>query len=61
MSELLTVAEVARIMRVDETTIRRWIKQGILEAEISPHGKRQYYHIKRETVDKLLGSNQEKE
>ena len=30
--ELLTVSEVARRLRVDETTVRRWIKMGSLEA-----------------------------
>ena len=32
MSDLLTVREVARIFRVDDTTVKRWIKQGTLEA-----------------------------
>lgn len=30
MSDLLTVSEVARILRVDDTTVRRWVKQGRL-------------------------------
>lgn len=56
MSELLTVAEVARILRVDDTTVRRWVKLGALEAVTLPHqNERQSYRIKRETVDKLLG------
>lgn len=56
MSELLTVSEVARILRVDDTTIRRWVKQGTLETVILPHvGDRQAYRVKRETLDKLLG------
>lgn len=55
MSELLTVAEVARILRVDDTTIRRHIKQGSLEAVVLPHRKkRQAYRIKRETLDEIL-------
>ena len=56
MSELLTVSEVADILRVDNTTVRRWVKQGTFEAVILPHvNTRQAYRIKRETVDKLLG------
>jgi len=56
LSELLTVSEVARILRVDDTTVRRWVKQGALEAVVLPHiNERQAYRIKRETVDKLLG------
>ena len=31
MGELLTVSEVAKILRVDDTTVRRWVKQGALE------------------------------
>jgi excisionase family DNA binding protein len=53
--ELLTVSEVADILRVDSTTVRRWVKNGILEAVVLPHvHKRQAYRIKRQTVDKLL-------
>lgn len=56
MSKLLTVSEVAHILRVDDTTVRRWIKQGALEAVMLPHpGERQAYRIKRETLDKMLG------
>ena len=53
--ELLTVSEVADILRVDSTTVRRWVKQGVLEAIVLPHAnKRCAYRVKRETVDKLL-------
>lgn len=57
MSDLLTVSEVAGILRVDATTVRRWVEYGVLEAVSLPHaGKRQAYRIKRETVEKLLNS-----
>lgn len=53
--ELLTVREVARRLRVDDTTVRRWIKNGSLEAITLPHrGKRQAYRVKKSTMDKLL-------
>jgi excisionase family DNA binding protein len=56
MSELLTVAEVAQILRVDDTTVRRWVKQGVLEAVVLPHvNTRQGYRIKRETLNRVLG------
>jgi excisionase family DNA binding protein len=56
MSELLTVAEVADILRVDDTTVRRWVKQGTLEAVVLPHvNTRQAYRIKRETLNRVLG------
>jgi excisionase family DNA binding protein len=55
MSELLTVSEVADILRVDNTTVRRWVKQGTFEAVVLPHmNARQAYRIKRETLEKLL-------
>ncbi len=58
MSDLLTVSEVARILRVDDATVRRWVKQGILEAVVLPHvHSRQVYRIKRETLDKVLGDS----
>lgn len=52
--ELLTVSEVARRLRVDATTVRRWISQGILEAVTLPHiGKRQSYRIRLSTLTRL--------
>lgn len=55
-SDLLTAQEVARILRVDDTTVRRWMKQGTLEAVVLPGIQRRGCRIKRETLDKLLGS-----
>jgi excisionase family DNA binding protein len=53
--ELLTVREVARRLRVDDTTVRRWIKHGTLEAVSLPHvGKRQAYRVRQSTIDSLL-------
>ncbi len=55
--ELFTVKEVARRLRVDETTVRRWIQSGILDAVILPHaGTRQAYRIRQSTLDTLLSS-----
>jgi len=55
MDELLTVREVARRLRVDDTTVRRWIKSGALQAITLPHkGKRQAYRVKKSTLDVLL-------
>ncbi len=56
-NDLLTVSEVARILRVDDTTVRRWVKQGALEAVVLPHvNARQAYRIKKVTLDKVLSS-----
>ncbi len=60
MSELLTVSEVARVLRVDNTTVRRWVKQGVLEAVVLPHvNERMAYRIKRATLEKVLGNQTE--
>lgn len=55
MNDLLTVSEVAQILRVDDTTVRRWVKQGVLEAVVLPHvNARQGYRIKRSVLNNLL-------
>jgi excisionase family DNA binding protein len=62
MTELLTVSEVADILRVDDATVRHYCKQGTLEAVLLPHAsKRQIFRIKRETLDTLLGKVEGKE
>ena len=59
MDELLTVNEVAHRLRVDDTTVRRWIKSGTLAAITLPHkGKRQAYRVKKSTLDALLKAPQ---
>ncbi|GHO81238.1 hypothetical protein KSD_90090 [Ktedonobacter sp. SOSP1-85] len=56
--ELLTVREVARHLRVDDTTVRRWIKSGALEAVTLPHrGKRRGYRVRKMTLDTLLNNS----
>lgn len=58
--DLLTVQEVARILRVDDTSVRRWIKGGAMEAVALPkRGKlvRQTYRVKRHTLDGILGED----
>jgi excisionase family DNA binding protein len=58
---LLTIQEVARELRVDDTTVRRWIKQGALNAISLPHvNKRQGYRIRRSTVDKILSGEHQR-
>jgi excisionase family DNA binding protein len=56
-ADLLTVGEVAKQLRVDDTTVRRWIKSGVLEAISLPHsGIRQAYRIRRSTLETLLAA-----
>lgn len=53
--KLLTVQEVAQHLRVNEATVRRWIKIGALDAIKLPHrGKREIYRIRQSTFDSIL-------
>lgn len=55
--ELLTIHEVSLRLRVNDTTVRRWIKIGALEAVALPRpGERQSYRIKKSTIDALLNT-----
>ena len=57
VQSLLTVHEVAQKLRVDDTTVRRWVKAGVLEAVSLPHsGTRNSYRIKGDAVDKLFNT-----
>jgi len=52
---LLTVHEVATKVRCDDTTVRRWIKSGALDAVTLPHmGKRQAYRVKQSVLNAIL-------
>ena len=53
--KLLTVQEVAQQLRVNEATVRRWVKIGALAAIKLPHGgKREVYRIRQSTLDSIL-------
>ena len=52
---LFTIREVAQRLRVDDTTVRRWIKNGVLDAVILPHlGKRTGYRIKERVLQRVI-------
>ena len=54
--EYMTVLEVARLLRVDPTTVKRWIYQGRLEAFALPNtGIRKEHRIPRAAINKILG------
>ncbi len=58
--ELLRVKEVARSLRVDDTTVRRWIKTGVLEATVLPSaGNKKTYRVRKSVVDALLNTQDE--
>lgn len=53
--ELFTVHQVARRLRVDDTTVRRWITGGRLRAVRLPHGPdRVVYRIRKAELDALF-------
>jgi hypothetical protein len=55
-SSYLKVAEVARLLRVNPTTVRSWIVKGLLDATPLPHrGKRQEYRITPAALDRAIG------
>jgi excisionase family DNA binding protein len=54
MTELMRVDEVANLLRVDDTTVRRWIKLHVLDAVCLPgNGKKQYYRVPVTELHKL--------
>jgi excisionase family DNA binding protein len=58
--EYYTPPEVAKRLRVDYTTVTRWIRSGILEAETIRQGKRNRHRIPKATIDRIeqLGQHQ---
>jgi excisionase family DNA binding protein len=59
LPDLLTVREVAEILRVSTLTLKRWGKRGKLPAiRINSRGDRRY---KKETVLYMLGINPDQE
>lgn len=57
LPDLLTIREVAEILRVSPLTIKRWGKRGKLPAiRINSRGDRRY---KKEVIQRLLGVEME--
>lgn len=58
LPDLMTIKEVASLLRVSPLTIKRWGKRGKLPAiRINSRGDRRY---KKEVVLRLLGVEEEK-
>ena len=58
--EYYTPPEVAKRLRVDYTTVTRWIRLGILEAETIQQGRRNRHRIPKAAIDQIeqLGRHQ---
>ncbi|MGZ6356498.1 MAG: helix-turn-helix domain-containing protein [Ktedonobacteraceae bacterium] len=48
-----TPREIAKRFRVDDTTVRRWIRTGALEAETIRQGNRHRHRIRKTTIERL--------
>jgi excisionase family DNA binding protein len=51
--EYYTPHEIAKRFRVDDTTVRRWIRTGALEAETIRQGNRNRHRIRKATIETL--------
>jgi excisionase family DNA binding protein len=51
--EYFTPREIAKRFRVDDSTVRRWIRTGALEAETIRQGRRNRHRIKKATIATL--------
>ncbi len=55
VEDLLTIGEVALRLRVDSTTVRRWIRAGLMEAVELPHGgERVTFRIRRSEYERIV-------
>ena len=51
--EYLTPRQVAQRLRVDYTTVLRWISTGLLDVETIREGRRNRHRIRKVTIDTL--------
>ncbi len=51
--EYYTPVALARLLRVDYTSVMRWIRAGLLEVETIQEGRRNRHRIKKAAVDAL--------
>ena len=55
--KLLKVSFVAEYLNVNDSTVRKWIRQGLLDAILLPSSvKRPNYRIKLSSLQKLLSN-----
>jgi excisionase family DNA binding protein len=54
---LLTIEEVADVLRVDRSTVGRYIKQGLIPVITLGKGKKAAKRIKQSTLDRLINTD----
>ena len=55
--EYFTPRDIAKRFRVDDSTVRRWIRTGALDAETIRLGKRNRHRIRKATIETLEASS----
>lgn len=59
LDDFLTPSQVARRLRVNVTTVLRWIKSGALEAVPLPYRSKQCYRVPKSVIEKLINGDKE--
>lgn len=59
LDDFLTTSQVARRLRVNVTTVLRWIKSGALEAVTLPYRSKQCYRVPKSAIEKLINGGKE--
>lgn len=55
--EYFTPRQVAKLLRVDYTTVMRWIRTGLLPAETIREGRRNRHRIKKVVIETIETHN----
>jgi len=55
--EYFTPRDIAKRFRVDDTTVRRWIRTGALEADTIRQGKRNRHRIRKAIIATIEASS----
>ena len=61
MEDFLTVREVAQILRVSDSTIRNYIKQGLIKAIKLGNNRRATVRVPKSEVEKFYGASSTEE
>lgn len=56
-TQLLTPDEVAELLQVSSSTIRRWAREGLITKIVLPAGRQ--IRFRRDEIDRLMGAPSE--
>lgn len=59
LPEIMTVPEVANFLRVDVSTVRRWIRKGGMDAIELPHPltQKKGYRVPRTSIEAIVNKH----